>query len=127
MSAKNATVWGLRIDVAEESITIVGLPGVKGALTARQGGYRYTTEDGAVHAGNAPAGEQWDVKTALRYGLLSYRNQLNAAISAAAWPRERGTAARKSRVEELAKMQQETNALLLQLMKRFNQGTDQGK
>jgi hypothetical protein len=129
MSAKNATVWGLRVEVAEESISIVGLPGVKGALTAREGAYRYTTEDGQVHSGTAPQGESWDVKTALRYGLLSYRNNLNAAISQAAWPRERGTTARKSKVDELARLQAETNAMLMMLMKRFNQdqGKDQGK
>jgi hypothetical protein len=124
--SKQVSAWGLRIDVAEDAISVVGLPGVKGSLTAKEGAYKYVTEDGQVHSGTAPSGEAWDTKTALRYALLSYRNNLNAAISNAAWPRERGTAARKSRVEELAKMQQETNALLLTLMKRLG-GTDNAK
>jgi hypothetical protein len=114
-------VWGLSVTATDKEVRIVGLPGVSGELVAYNGGYKFVTEDGATHAGKAPSDQQWDLRTSLRYSLLAYRNLLNSAISNAAWPRQRGQAQRTSRVAELARMQEQTNALLLQLMKRFGE------
>jgi hypothetical protein len=116
------TVWGLRVEAQEDVVRISGLPGVNGALEARHGAYKFVTEDGQAHKGND---QQWDLRTSLRYALLSYRNALNAAISNAAWPRQRGQTTRTSRVAELARLQEQTNAMLLQLMARLqNQPRD---
>jgi hypothetical protein len=117
--ASKVTAWGLGIVVDGETITIDGLPGVKGSLSATKGGYAYQTIDGESHAGNDP---QWDTRTALRYALLSYRNQLNAAIVAAAYPRQRAQTQRQSRIAELERLQSETNAMLAQLLAQLNKG-----
>jgi hypothetical protein len=118
-----SVVWGLSVNATDKEVRIVGLPGIDGELVAYVGGYKFVTEDGATHAGKAPSDQQWDLRTSLRYSLLAYRNLLNAAISNAAWPRTRGQGnARKSRVEELARLQAETNAMLMALVKRFEQG-----
>jgi hypothetical protein len=120
-----SVVWGLSVETSADGqvVRVVGLPGINGALEARHGAYKFVTEDGAVHNGKSPSEQEWDTRTSLRYALLAYRNMLNAAISNAAWPRTRGQGnARKSRVEELARLQAETNAMLMALVKRFEQG-----
>jgi hypothetical protein len=116
-----SVVWGLSVTTTDKEVRVVGLPGVSGELVAYNGGYKFVTEDGASHSGRAPSGQEWDIRTSLRYALLAYRNMLNAAIANTAWPRQRGQAQRTSRVAELARMQEQTNALLLQLMKRFGE------
>jgi hypothetical protein len=121
MSGK-AVVWGLSVATTDKEVRVVGLPGVSGELVAYLGGYKFTTEDGASHQGKAPADQQWDIRTSLRYALLAYRNQLNAAIVAAAYPRQRAQTQRSSRIAELEKLQAETNAMLAQLLQQIGKG-----
>jgi hypothetical protein len=117
--ASKVSVWGLAIAVDADRIAIDGLPGVSGSLVATKGGYSYRI-DGEEHKGSDAA---WDIRTALRYALLSYRNQLNAAIVEAAYPRQRGSQSqRQSRIAELERLQSETNAMLAQLLAQLNKG-----